>query len=536
MSADGVIAEAPTTVVEACWIAEACSSLKRTCAAAASCRWCAACSATSSRDLALERGVQALLLRDLRSRCRVSPLHAPGPLAPAAWCASLEHLAAVLRRGAEVLHLREDIGVGLRHRLRVVDARDHVVEVLRAEHDLERRLLIRRVQRDEPLRDRALPDLQVVLRDASSRRFSRRSRWICASCAVAASYCDLARSSESESCRELCHDLLRLRPLRRNRGVGERRDCGQKGHADPGEKVRRLSQPTNDDPRTGDGTGAPVGAGASRGGSVPRSTDNRQFTNCANMSVFYGWTRLPPPQLWYGPRPRAWAGTHAAAAVLAVCRPGIRGLGRHRRSAVRTRPITSRSLRTHDAQIADAVTLGGAGSLCARSSPRGREHAASESPRACAVAGVGAARAAAADSHRTSQHAVIAQRSLAQRLRALYEEGDVEPIEILLGSKNLERRDDEPRQPVSHVAGRPGRSRVAQVRESAARDRSEQSRAAGDRARRRDAFRAGISRCARANTRAAERVHQLARSTASDDAAARSPRPSRTPVRLRPAA
>ena len=33
---------------------------------------------------------------------------------------------------------------------------------------------------------------------------------------------------------------------------------------------------------------------------------------------------------------------------------------------------------------------------------------------------------------------VIAQRSLAQRLRTLYEEGDVEPIEILLGSKNLE--------------------------------------------------------------------------------------------------
>ncbi|HST14160.1 MAG TPA: 3D domain-containing protein [Gaiellaceae bacterium] len=33
---------------------------------------------------------------------------------------------------------------------------------------------------------------------------------------------------------------------------------------------------------------------------------------------------------------------------------------------------------------------------------------------------------------------VIAQHSLAQRLRTLYEEGDVEPIEILLGSQNLE--------------------------------------------------------------------------------------------------
>jgi len=33
---------------------------------------------------------------------------------------------------------------------------------------------------------------------------------------------------------------------------------------------------------------------------------------------------------------------------------------------------------------------------------------------------------------------VIAQRALAQRLRTLYEQGDVEPIEIVLGSKNLE--------------------------------------------------------------------------------------------------
>jgi len=40
---------------------------------------------------------------------------------------------------------------------------------------------------------------------------------------------------------------------------------------------------------------------------------------------------------------------------------------------------------------------------------------------------------------RIARHSsAIAQRSLAQRLRALYEEGDVEPIEILLGSKNLD--------------------------------------------------------------------------------------------------
>ena len=40
---------------------------------------------------------------------------------------------------------------------------------------------------------------------------------------------------------------------------------------------------------------------------------------------------------------------------------------------------------------------------------------------------------------RIARHStVIAQRSLAQRLRTLYEQGDVEPIEILIGSKNLD--------------------------------------------------------------------------------------------------
>ena len=40
---------------------------------------------------------------------------------------------------------------------------------------------------------------------------------------------------------------------------------------------------------------------------------------------------------------------------------------------------------------------------------------------------------------RIARHSTaIAQRSLAQRLRTLYEQGDVEPIEILFGSKNLD--------------------------------------------------------------------------------------------------
>ena len=59
------------------------------------------------------------------------------------------------------------------------------------------------------------------------------------------------------------------------------------------------------------------------------------------------------------------------------------------------------------------------------------------SPPRAVVAG-GARGAAAADPHCAPQHRGRPQRALAQRLRALYEEGDVEPIEILLGSKNLD--------------------------------------------------------------------------------------------------
>ncbi|MGN6798605.1 MAG: hypothetical protein ACTHKS_10675, partial [Gaiellaceae bacterium] len=40
--------------------------------------------------------------------------------------------------------------------------------------------------------------------------------------------------------------------------------------------------------------------------------------------------------------------------------------------------------------------------------------------------------------HIARRSTAVAQRSLAQRLRTLYEQGDVEPIEILLGSKNLD--------------------------------------------------------------------------------------------------
>ena len=235
-----------------------------------------------SRNLALERRVELLLLRNLRLdvALRGGALRDELRLRVVR---ALQDLAAVLGRCAEVLHLRKHICVGLRHRLRVVDPRDHVVKALRAENDLERRFLIRRVQRNEALRDRALPDLEVVLRDA---QLTPVLTHVALDLRQLRTRCVVLRPRALErigQLREPRHDLLRLGPFRRHRGVGERGDCDQKGQTDPGENVRRLSQPTNDDPRTGDGTGAPVGAGASRGGSVPASADKRQSTTCANV-------------------------------------------------------------------------------------------------------------------------------------------------------------------------------------------------------------------------------------------------------------
>ena len=78
---------------------------------------------------------------------------------------------------------------------------------------------------------------------------------------------------------------------------------------------------------------------------------------------------------------------------------------------------------------------------------------------------------------RIARHSTaVAERSLAQRLRTLYEEGDVEPIEILLGSKNL----DDAMTNLDNLsrmsqAGR-GRSRRAEGCEAAARCGGEQPR------------------------------------------------------------
>ena len=226
-------------------------------------------------DLTLERREEAVLCVDLRfdrllrgcALCNDSRLR----------CASLrEQRAVAFHCGSECLHLRQDVRVERGDALRAVHAIDHVVEVARTEDHLERRCLIRRVERDQPLRDRFLALAEVVLRDV---------QFVTVLTQIALDPCELCvcgvvlRTRPLERVGQLLqlpHDLLRLCSLRRDRRIRKRRNCRQEGQTDPCENVRRQPQPTNDNSRTGSGTGAPGGAGTSRGGRLAMCSDQRQ--------------------------------------------------------------------------------------------------------------------------------------------------------------------------------------------------------------------------------------------------------------------
>jgi len=189
-------------------------------------------------DLTLDRGEQRVLRIDLRfdRRLRGRALRDDALLLHP--CLR-KQLVVALHRCAEGLHLREDTCVERRDALGAVHARDHVVEAARAEDNLERRCLIGCVKGDEALRDHALARLQVVLRELQLMPVDPQVML------------DL-------------RELLRRRVVLRTGALERIRDCRQKSDADPRKYVRRLSQPTNDNPRSGNGTGAPGGAGTSR--------------------------------------------------------------------------------------------------------------------------------------------------------------------------------------------------------------------------------------------------------------------------------
>ena len=277
-------------------------------------------------DLALDRREQVVLLRDLR----LDRLLGGGAGRDDLLLGGLrlgEQLAVPLHGPPEDLDLTEDVRVERGDAARPVHPVDHVVEAAGAEDHLERRCLIRCVERHEPLCDPALADLQVLpgdpelvpvllqvalnLRELGGGRRVLRPRAL-----------EVIREAA-----QLTHHLLGLGPLRRHRGVGKCRHCRRQGDADHRKYVWRLSQATNECPLLGAGTGAPGGAGTSRRQDVSRPSGRLRQKNhpnpAPNLCKSARSTVGSPPKLWYGPA-RARAGTHAATALAAVrrLRPG----------------------------------------------------------------------------------------------------------------------------------------------------------------------------------------------------------------------
>ena len=151
---------------------------------------------------------------------------------------------------------------------------------------------------------------------------------------------------------------------------------------------------------------------------------------------FYAWTGLPPPQLWYGPplvlgqahTPRRRLLPLAALASAILVAPAFGGANASHHVA---------ALRAHDAQI-EARSRSAALSLYALDHRLAVASAQLQDLHERAHSLETARRVLQLQIRIARRSTVIAQRSLAQRLRTLYEEGDVAPTEILLGSKNLE--------------------------------------------------------------------------------------------------
>ena len=289
----------------------------------------------------------------------------------------------------------------------------------------------------------------------------------------------------------------------------------------PSENVRRLSQPTNDNPRAGDGTGAPGGAGTSRAREVSNlfgRASIAQVSQTRKMPFPAQAATRTPSKRCGTVRARAWAGTHAAAG--GSCRwPRSRSAcSPYRRSAVRIPSHTTSALRAHDAALA-AQSRAAALQLYSLDQ-QSRERAVRISPR-LQLRRPNAARERASVSrisyriaqarHRTSRsarlaaasaHAVRGRRRRADRDRARREDA--------------RRGADEPRQPDRVTSQGEDDLAPAASRAGAALGR----RRAGSRRREAAARRGARATRARRRTRSLaraaerERVHRLARGAA----------------------
>ena len=241
----GATAETPTTVSIACCCETRCCWAIRACAAAAICSW-RACSAATIRAI-------SPLIEESRLFCcgdlRLDRLLGCGARRDDVLLADLrlgEQLAVPLHGAPEDLDLTEDVRVERGDAARAVHPVDHVVEAAGAKDHLERRCLIRCVERHEPLCDPALARLSGSAWRSRARAGSASGR---AGSSRAGGGRRVLRPRALEIIREpaqLTHHLLGLGPLRRHRGVGKCRHCRRQGDADHRKYVWRLSQATNE--------------------------------------------------------------------------------------------------------------------------------------------------------------------------------------------------------------------------------------------------------------------------------------------------
>jgi 3D (Asp-Asp-Asp) domain-containing protein len=237
---------------------------------------------------------------------------------------------------------------------------------------------------------------------------------------------------------QLAEDLLRLGAFGADRGVGCGGNYCDEADADPCKNIRRLPRPTNNNPRFGGRVGAPGGAGASRVGHVskafgrpsitPASGPARKGLNSSRGADLLWRTVVgSAPVLGQAHTPRRRLLPFVAIAVLVLAAPAVSGADGSRTAA----------LRAHDVQLA-AKTRAAVLGLYALDQQFGAKRSQLARLRTQTVELRSERTSLARQLMVARRGTAAAQRQLGARLRLLYEQGNVEPIEIVLGAKNLD--------------------------------------------------------------------------------------------------
>ena len=344
-------------------------------------------------------------------------------------------LDRALERDDLVEHVRVERG----DLIRGIDAREDVVEIRCAEDHFERRGLRARVERDEPLRDQLLAALEIALRDlqlvAVDDEVVLHLRELDV-CQVEA----LISPAEARVKRlHLREDARGLRPFRRDRRLGGRGSRREKRREESKEHVRRRSpSPADDGSLIGNRTAHREGPVRHEWGRLAICSDTGNRQTRAEPSE--GLQNLPLAALYRryacGTVLRVLGQAHpplarllgiAVAVFLVVVLPAIG----------EPNPIGSATgLRLENAQLA-AKSRSAVLSLYSLDS----QLAAARSRLSTVREQLRALRTERATLRRELNVArageQISERQLATRLRQLYDQGEVSPIEVVFGATSI---------------------------------------------------------------------------------------------------